>query len=493
MQCKKNKNKWVFFLVLILIFNLTVNFKTAESAETTGVFKGYFNNVDYSKPEIYTISGEQTKITKEIQDIADKFNNNRDISTIKEIYQWMRKELKYGEGEKFRRTSEEIFESRVVTGCTDNGLAFIALTRAKGIPSVFIQTGRIDWIEKLVKNSPDAGYITGHILVEVFIDGKWYLVDSTSGKLFINYDRNNLSLCDGYYVFAKSIEVWDSGVKNESENHGAMTLVFKNFDIKKYINPKYEYIDLISGAQLKSGDFIGESTVIGSMAAIIGLKEPVETFDEKYTRSISNNKKVLGSTTGAKMDEVTSSARIIFLYSTDVPSNIPNYFKELIPELNNTSKEILMNVLRNGRRIILIKTPTASALMAKINSLPADFLDKDYPFTASEVTKMDVKPQGNKINKGQVIRVDFPKSISASYINSSTVFIKDQQGKVVSCDIALGTKFIFIQPNINDLAKTYTLTIKAKGKKAGFPITKDFTWKFTVQSGQPGITNLSAK
>lgn len=53
-------------------------------------------------------------------------------------------------------------------------LVFAAIARAKGIPVVFLQTAKFDWISDVIKNSPNMNSIRGHILVEVYVEGKWY-------------------------------------------------------------------------------------------------------------------------------------------------------------------------------------------------------------------------------------------------------------------------------------------------------------------------------
>lgn len=348
--------------------------------EGKSVFKGYFQNVDYSDPNVFISSGEQSKLTSEINNIAKSFNDNKDLSTIMEIYQWMSRNLRLIEGEKFGRTSHDILTSKGVTGCTDYGLAFIALTRAKEIPTVFVQTARVDWIKE--RQESNNGMITGHILAEVYIDvnndGKkeWCLVDSTSGRLYLDYNKDNFSLSEGYYVFAKSLEVWDSGAKNEQENHMVMMELFKDFDLSLYNNPKYEYINLMDGRKGKTGEFMADSTVIGNSAQIIGEKEPVELFNSMFTNGFINKDMVSFSL--VNKGKLTSTQRIIALYSFDMKNKIPDFVKELVPEIENSREEYVMNKVRDGRRIILVKAKTINRLMEMIENLPSDFLDSDY-------------------------------------------------------------------------------------------------------------------
>lgn len=230
------------------------------STKTGAVFNGYFYNIDHSKPEVFLKNGPQTSNNAYQGDLKN-FNTNKNLSTLMEIYKYI-SETKYhnGEGEKFGRSVDDIMESKLLTGCTDYGLLFASLARDKGIPTIFLQTARIDWIYDRVRNM-DSG-ITGHILIEVYIDGKWRLVDSTAGRYYPDYDYNNFSLNDGYYVFAKSIEVWDSGVKNEQENSSMMSDLFKNFNVDAYKDPVYDYIDLRTGNTVKGTAFnFGQKTV----------------------------------------------------------------------------------------------------------------------------------------------------------------------------------------------------------------------------------------
>ncbi|RAM59312.1 hypothetical protein DS67_00400 [Mesotoga sp. SC_4PWA21] len=350
-------------------FNIE-KFKNDDEIEAP-VFRGYFLNVDYSYPELFLQCGPQTRITDEIAAIADQFNDNKNLSTIKEIYGWMMGNLRGVEGEKFGRTSHEIITTGGVTGCTDYGLAFVSLARAKGIPSVFIQTARIDWIEARKKSN--SGMIVGHILVEVYLEEKWYLVDSTSGRLYLNYDRNNFSLPDGYYVFAKSIEVWDSGAKDEKENWQMMMDLFWIFDLSVYNNPGYDYIDLTTGETKSSGVFTGHSTVIGSSALIFGKQSPVELFNDRFTAHLSNKR--LLDLCFADIDEVMSTQRIIVLHSLDQSATMPDYMLGIIPEFSSSETPVILNEIRDGRRIVLIMTDTTDELMKIIRELPEDFLD----------------------------------------------------------------------------------------------------------------------
>lgn len=211
-------------------------------------FNGYFYNIDHSNPTDFLKNGPQTQNINH-KDVLEKFNDNKDLSTLIEIYRYI-SETEYKNSsdisiDKFARTVEEIIESKTLTGCTDYGLLFASLARDKGIPTIFIQTAHESWIYDRVREI-DKG-IFGHILIEVYIDGKWRYIDSTSGKYFPEYNTDNFSLNDGYYVFSKSIEVYDSGISTENENFQNMRNLFMHFNLEAYVDPKYDYIDLRTG------------------------------------------------------------------------------------------------------------------------------------------------------------------------------------------------------------------------------------------------------
>lgn len=231
-----------------------------EYTKSGAVFNGYFYNIDHTNPEVFLKNGPQTT-NNNYQSDLEKFNNDKNLSTLTQIFKYISEsKYHYGDGEKFGRTVDDIMETEILTGCTDYGLLFASITRDKGIPTVFLQTARVDWIYDRVRDMDNG--ITGHILIEVYIDGQWRLVDSTAGRYYPDYNIKDFSLNDGYYVFSKSIEVWDSGVSNERENSDMMRDLFKNFNVDAYKDPLYEYIDLRNGNLVKATPFTyGQQTV----------------------------------------------------------------------------------------------------------------------------------------------------------------------------------------------------------------------------------------
>jgi hypothetical protein len=257
----------------------------------TKVFRGYFENIDYTNPSLFLQTGEQTKATTSIKELAGKVDTNiNDLEVVKDIFHVVHNAADVvSEGEKFSLTADQILK-RGFTGCTDFGLVYAAVARELGIPTVFVQTARVDWIDDYLKQNKNMNSIRGHIFVELYINSKWYLVDSTNGKLFLDYDRNNPALPDGYYVFAKSIEVFDAGIKNEQHNSFIMKDLFSNFNINEYTSKAQllNYYDLFRDLKTtrKSYEFVWDSDGNSSDSRTAGLLVAGQQKPVEYVRDI---------------------------------------------------------------------------------------------------------------------------------------------------------------------------------------------------------------
>ena len=170
----------------------------------------------------YLKNTDQIIITDNIKSIANNFKQ-RDLDLILEILDWVFNNFKNIENDKkekmklFRkRTADEIIESKKLTGCTDCTIVFISLTRAKGIPTKYIEAIRKRWLD-----IGDENYIEGHVFAECQINNKWYIVDPQQGSIRTNYKN--------YAIYKKGLDSWNIGIRD-----------FKDLK-EKFINFKKEY------------------------------------------------------------------------------------------------------------------------------------------------------------------------------------------------------------------------------------------------------------
>ena len=175
--------------------------------------------------EKYLKSGRQTEITPSIEKIARSFGN-KDLDLVFEILQWVQKNIKDTDSAEFKnsffrkRSANEIIESKVATGCTDYALVFIALARARKIPTVYVEAIRRKWLDM-----GDEKYIEGHIFAECFVDGKWYIVNPEEGTIQIFYQR--------FVIFDKGLDSWDIGIKNFNDLKGKFLKFKEEYKKKK--------------------------------------------------------------------------------------------------------------------------------------------------------------------------------------------------------------------------------------------------------------------
>lgn len=159
-----------------------------------------------NRTEDFLKEGKQAAITPKIKEAAVSINGEG-LTFVANVLEWMDEHLqkrKYTQKLFRKRTADEIIKSGFSTGCTDDALVFIALTRAGGIPAKYVEAIETKWLEK------DGERITGHVFAEIFVNNKWYLVDPAGREISVKPvpDRNQ------YVVFAKGLDSWDIGIKS---------------------------------------------------------------------------------------------------------------------------------------------------------------------------------------------------------------------------------------------------------------------------------------
>lgn len=158
---------------------------------------------------LFLKQGDQTQITENILKIASEFSEEG-LDLVAKIIKWIRKNLKPNNDKEIKdkvfrqRTAEQIIKDGYTTGCTDIGLVFAALARAKNIPTKYVETIRRKWME-----SEDEDFIEGHVFAEVFLNDRWYIIDPTEACLKFWYDR--------HIIFAEGLDSWDVGIRNYKE------------------------------------------------------------------------------------------------------------------------------------------------------------------------------------------------------------------------------------------------------------------------------------
>ena len=200
------------------------------------MFNGFFYNIDYTEnvKEEFLRNGKQTSPNDKISNIANNIQgDNGSIIVINRILYWMKNNLKYENNNsiKFTRTASQIVDSGIYTGCSDFALLFESIAREKGIPTIHLQTVRKRFVEDLQNDIQTA--TKGHHFCECCMNNKWILIDPLGDKILQDYNNKDFNLGQ-YFVFSKSTDIFETGIKCVKENNNVIRDLFLEFDTKNF-------------------------------------------------------------------------------------------------------------------------------------------------------------------------------------------------------------------------------------------------------------------
>lgn len=192
----------------------------------------------------YSNQGQQTApgpyIIKNLDNIPDDGKTASEIMI--EISKWIENSImkssfnsniNLDDKEKGAKTAEEMIAKKEhAEGCTDFGIMFVSLARAKGFPTIFVDTYSSEILGALNKKIIPS-IIKGHVFANIFFDGAWHVYDPV-GKSFFEpaytgrcKENPNLLGPEGcyfldegggyYFITGKGLDLWDLGFDNRYE------------------------------------------------------------------------------------------------------------------------------------------------------------------------------------------------------------------------------------------------------------------------------------
>jgi transglutaminase/protease-like cytokinesis protein 3 len=168
---------------------------------------------------------DQTKNTPKIKGILQEIKGNN-FDFIVNTLLWLQNNLEGKDAsttpnykEVFRkRTATQIIEEGYTSRCTDQALVFIALCRAKGYPTKYVEAIHKSWLN--TKDTTDID-IKDHVFAEVEIDKKYYVIDPAMGRIHVNPNDAYRS----FAIYAKDYDSWGLDIKS----HEDLEEKFNNF------------------------------------------------------------------------------------------------------------------------------------------------------------------------------------------------------------------------------------------------------------------------
>lgn len=165
--------------VIIAFFFFSIVAAGAREPEFTGIL--------YNEPERYlewpSNLGDKTAIRK----LAAKFKHKSSENTVRFILQWMEQHLRLDGKKAYAwRNFDDVIREKAYGSCADQAIICGVLLKAAGVPTIWVKTMDVPWIWDF-KNGRDFKSWSGHVFLEVYVDGQWSLLDPGSQTLYTNY------------------------------------------------------------------------------------------------------------------------------------------------------------------------------------------------------------------------------------------------------------------------------------------------------------------
>lgn len=214
--------------------------------------------IDYAHPEKYLAQGEQTRLSDpsaaDTLRLEQNASHPNQLYMLGRIYWWIKGDFKTwsARGATIGKiTTDELLAGRRLGGCHDWGLVYASLARELGYPAVVVDTLGVAWARQF--QSGEEGPYVGHVFVEVYVDGKWVLVDSTNNWYVEDgYDPSNpiIPLGEtsdstagsyGFYVMRKGLDTWDYGITDAKALNMLMEETARELNLETLVYPQYEF------------------------------------------------------------------------------------------------------------------------------------------------------------------------------------------------------------------------------------------------------------
>jgi hypothetical protein len=193
-----------------------------------------FDRVDHGRPKDALDLCPKFGSSAEIRKIAAGLKGAAPLLTIAAIDRWVQGHFAYDADAAYAwRTFAQMKKDATYGGCADHAVLFGSLTRAAGIPTVFVKTMDCDWIRAFVKGAEPETW-SGHCFLEVHLDGRWALLDASAMRLYRDYDPSMRILPGPRYAYDKGHDPYAMVKSMRWELWKAQTRAyFRDFDLTK--------------------------------------------------------------------------------------------------------------------------------------------------------------------------------------------------------------------------------------------------------------------
>lgn len=202
-----------------------------------------YNGNDQPIPEetlVHVRGSRQSEITPAIQEVADQLEGETRRERMLKAVDYIWTQFSYDNREShlsFTRTADELFQTRVLGGCSDFALVQSVLFRALGIPTRLVVTADVEWMKNYKTNKL---YMTrGHVFIEVYLENRWYLVDTAYRSIYLDYKVFKRSYPRNMFFCFRGTDYWELGIKSIADVDRLLRSIALDYDPQQYRDPVY--------------------------------------------------------------------------------------------------------------------------------------------------------------------------------------------------------------------------------------------------------------
>ncbi len=166
-----------------------------------------FDRVDHAHPEkcleLPATLGKRASIEK----IAAEIHGDTPRAKLFAVGAWVDSHLRYDEKTFDRwRDVDALLADGSYGGCADHAEICGAIARACGIPVVWVKSLDLDWIAWFRVHPDQPKSWSGHVFLEVHLEGKWRLFDASQRLVYDDYDPRQRILPGRRLAYDKGVE-----------------------------------------------------------------------------------------------------------------------------------------------------------------------------------------------------------------------------------------------------------------------------------------------
>jgi hypothetical protein len=243
-------------------------------------------------------------------------------------------------------------------GCADYAVVFTALSRASGIPTVFVKTMDADWIREF-RAAGNCSSWRGHVFLEVFIDGKWKLLEPGELRIFEDYDPKTRRLLPGErWAYDKGADPKEIVLSADWERWKSQTDAhFKDFNL----------------TQLQPG--VGDRGRVLVERVYVAADSPVWQMIDKHLRAAGHKVKSFNTNWDAELAAARGNDLIVtcvgerLVLPAERHDLLPIPYAEIQAKLKTAASGIERKTIHDGTRILLLYTRDVPTMRKIVDEL----------------------------------------------------------------------------------------------------------------------------